>query len=169
MGTMTMSFQTDEEVSIRITGEIVTFKLRCNKLRKPKVDGLYALVIGPEGERVIKHSWLVSMRPVAVDAPAATCSPAPEPTQPARCESRPSRASWKDNVKRGAIYLDEEPGGTYRAALVCPKPDEPGGEQVANARGLQPDDLEDQLIVLVRRLVRRAREQAATREEIDAS
>lgn len=164
-----MTFETDEEVAIRITGEVVKFQLRCNKLRKPKVDGLYALVIGREGERVVKHSWLMSMRPVAVDAPASSCSPSPEPTQPARCESKPSRASWKDNVKRGAIYLDEEPGGTYRAALVCPKIDEPGGEQVANARGLSPDDLEDQLIVLVRRLVRRAREQAATREEVDVS
>lgn len=162
-------FTTDEEVAIRITGEVVKFQLRCNKLRKPKVDGLYALVIGLEGERVVRYSWLMSMTPVAVDSSASTCNPSPESLQPNRCESRLSRTPWKDNIKRGAIYLDEEPGGTYRVALICPKIDEPGGEQIANARWLSPDDLEDQLLALVRRLVRRVREQVAIREEVDAT
>jgi hypothetical protein len=170
------TFTVDEQVKIYVTGEVVTYKGRCNRNRKPKDDGLYALVHraesgprGAEGERCVKYAWLRSIAPPPEPAPVRQeCSPSPEAPQPVACETQRKQEPWKANEKRGAIYLDEEPGGTYRAALVCPKINGEGSEQLANAKGLSPDDLEDQLMVLVRRLVRRARNLEKDREEVDA-
>ena len=98
-------------------------------------------------------------------APPAGAAPSPELSQESapvapdvpRCEAPVDY--WKANQRAGAVYLELEPEGTYRASLVLPTEDG-RAKQAANARGLGVDDLEDQLGLLVRRLMRAVRLEA---------
>lgn len=150
-----LEFADGEPVCVSTSKVPAIFRMRCNMRRKPRADGLYALIEeAVAGLRTVRYSWLERIEPVVGCAPPPirqATTPVPEV---ARCE--PAVAYWKANTKRGAIYLDAEPGGTFRAAMVLPQADGTS-TQAASARGLSIDDLEDQLGLLARRLVRSLR------------
>ena len=156
--------QEGSRVAVRTTGrtgEGVLLRF-CNRngAPRPEREALYCLVAVDGGDPPEQQHHI---RNVRVLAPPAGAAPSPEVTQeatpattegPPTCERSPEY--WKANERAGAIYLDREPAGTYRAALVLPRGDG-RSSQAAGARDLSADDLEDQLLLLVRRLMRSVR------------
>lgn len=156
--------QVGSRVAVRTTGragEGVLLRF-CNRngAPRPEHEALYAVVAVDGGDPPEQQHHV---RNVRVLAPPAGAAPSPEVVQgatpaavegPPTCERSPDY--WKANERAGAIYLELEPEGTYRASLVLPAADGKS-KQAANARGLAADDLEDQLTTLVRRLMRAVR------------
>jgi hypothetical protein len=140
----------------KVEGRLLRWVNR-NGQPRPEDEALYCvLAVGdPPIERQVRWRGLVlveAARPeVSPENPQAS---APSTVPVAACDEPVDY--WKANERAGAIYLDREPAGTYRAALVLPRGDG-RSTQAAGARDLSADDLEDQLLLLVRRLMRSVR------------
>ena len=141
--------------SNKVEGRLLRWVNR-NGQPRPEEEALYCvLAVGdPPAERQVRWRGLVLVKAAQPEASPENPQTSAPPTVPvAACEEP---VDWKANERAGAIYLDREPAGTYRAALVLPRGDG-RSSQAAGARDLSADDLEDQLLLLVRRLMRSVR------------
>ena len=158
--------QVGSRVAVRTTGrtgEGVLLRF-CNRngAPRPEREALYCVVAVDGGDPLAQQHHVRNVRqlvppPGATPSPEAVQESAPIAPDVPRCE--PPVDYWRANQRAGAVYLELEPEGTYRASLVLPTEDG-RAKQAASARGLGVDDLEDQLGLLVRRLMRAVRREA---------
>lgn len=149
---------------------VVVRHVNRNGAERPEAEALYVVLRADDGtERQVRRRRLTLVRSAAdivaagralaqrAPSPEPSCSPPqPEPTPPvARCAG-PKVEAWRLNERAGAVYLEREPGGTWRCSLVLPGVDGEPGRQAASARGVASEDLEEQLASLARRAAREA-------------